>query len=100
VGSNPTLGKKPLPFFKEKQMSNPETIRQEHLVKINNESGERETLQARHGDVWDTAELGQAFEVQGFMAPYVVVKRRSDGVVGSLQFQHSPRFYFNFQKDA
>jgi hypothetical protein len=29
----------------------------------------------------------------------VVVKRKSDGVVGSLEFQHHPRFYFNFAED-
>jgi hypothetical protein len=27
----------------------------------------------------------------------VVVRRRSDGGKGSLEFQHQPRFYFNFQ---
>ena len=30
------------------------------------------------------------------MAPVVVVRRRSDGVKGSVLFQHSPRFYFSF----
>ena len=32
----------------------------------------------------------------GFMAPYVVVRRKSDGQRGSLMFQHDPRFYFSF----
>jgi hypothetical protein len=32
------------------------------------------------------------------MAPFVVVRRLSDGQKGSLEFQHHPRFYFNFQK--
>lgn len=31
------------------------------------------------------------------MAPLVVVRRKADGVKGSLEFQHNPRFYFNFQ---
>ena len=31
------------------------------------------------------------------MAPLVVVRRKSDGVKGSLMFQHSPRFYFGFE---
>lgn len=48
---------------------------------------------------WDTIEMQQDFEVLGFMAPFVVVRRRSDGVKGSLQFAHSPRFYFGFQED-
>jgi hypothetical protein len=36
------------------------------------------------------------FQVLGFLAPYVVVRRRSDGRKGSLEFQHNPRFYFGF----
>jgi hypothetical protein len=27
----------------------------------------------------------------------VVVRRRSDGVKGSLYFQHNPRFYYGFE---
>ena len=49
------------------------------------------------GEVWNTEELQRDFEVTGFAAPYVVVRRRSDGVKGTLEFTHSPRVYFNFQ---
>ena len=69
----------------------------EHLVEINTEPGSRAALEAQYGQVWNTEELGETFEVIGFMAPLVVVKRKSDGVKGSLEFQHNPRFYFNFQ---
>jgi len=57
---------------------------------------------ARGGDgqVWDAAELQRDFEVLGFMAPYVIVNRRADGVKGSLEFQHAPRFYFNWHADG
>lgn len=48
---------------------------------------------------WNTAELIEDFEVIGFSAPYVVVRRRSDGQKGSLEFRHSPRVYFNFVAD-
>ena len=48
---------------------------------------------------WDTAQLQADFEVLGFMAPFVVVRRRSDGKKGSMEFTHSPRFYFNFMPD-
>lgn len=48
---------------------------------------------------WDTDQLRQEFEVLSFLAPCVVVRRRSDGVKGSLEFTHYPRWYFNFQKD-
>jgi hypothetical protein len=79
-------------------MSDPtETIRKELLVTINAEPGSREALEAEHGQVWDTRQLGEDFDVLGFMAPVVVVRRKSDGRKGSLFFQHSPRFYFDFQ---
>jgi hypothetical protein len=48
---------------------------------------------------WDTAELQRDFEVLGFSAPFVVVKRRSDGQRGVLEFKHSPRVYFDFQPE-
>ena len=60
---------------------------------------ERQRLEAQHGQVWDTSQLSKDFEVLGFAAPYVVVTRKSDGRKGSLEFQHNPRFYFNFVLD-
>ncbi len=48
---------------------------------------------------WSTDELARDFEVLGFMAPYVVVIRKSDGVRGSLAFRHSPRVYFGWEPD-
>lgn len=48
---------------------------------------------------WTTEELQRDFEVIGFLAPYVVVRRRSDGKQGSLAFTHHPRRYFNWQED-
>jgi hypothetical protein len=74
-----------------------EDIRRNLLAEINAQQGSREYLEAKHGQVWDTAELGRDFIVIGFAAPLVVVKRKSDGVKGSLYFQHSPRFYFGFE---
>jgi hypothetical protein len=50
--------------------------------------------------VWDTQAMSAEFEVIGFSAPLVVVKRREDGAVGTLQFTHAPRFYFGWQVDA
>lgn len=50
------------------------------------------------GPIWDTTEMQQEFSVEGFAAPMVVVKRRSDGVRGTLYFTHSPRRYFDFQE--
>jgi hypothetical protein len=76
-----------------------EPLRRARLAEINAEPGSREALQARHGQVWDTQELARDFEVLGFLAPYVVVRRRADGCKGSLEFQHHPRLYFLFQPD-
>lgn len=73
-----------------------ETIRRARLAEINLEPNSRVALEARYGQVWDTSELSEDFEAIGFMAPLVVVRRRSDGKKGSLEFQHQPRFYFNF----
>jgi hypothetical protein len=73
-----------------------EAIRRQRLAEINRAPGSREALEAEHGQVWDTDQLREDFEVVGFMAPLVVVRRKSDGVKGSLEFQASPRFYFSF----
>lgn len=49
--------------------------------------------------VYTTPEMTAAFEVEGFLAPLVVVRRRSDGVRGTLMFTHRPRFYFGFEAE-
>ena len=48
---------------------------------------------------WTTNQLTEEFSVLSFVAPFVVVVRKSDGVKGSLEFTHSPRTYFNFVED-
>ena len=70
----------------------------------NTESLRREMLETNqphvdlaHADKrWNTEELSRDFTVIGFMAPFVAVVRKADGVKGSMEFTHSPRFYFNF----
>jgi hypothetical protein len=56
-----------------------------------------ETEEEMDGKTWTTDELQQDFEVIGFAAPVVVVRRKSDGQVGTLEFRHHPRVYFDFQ---
>jgi len=73
-----------------------EQLRRERLAEINGDPSGREALEAAYRQVWTTQELSQEFEVIGFAAPLVVVRRKSDGKLGSLEFQHQPRFYFNF----
>lgn len=48
---------------------------------------------------WDTAALQRDFTVIAFQAPYVIVRRKSDGASGSLEFTHMPRVYFNWRPD-
>jgi hypothetical protein len=75
-----------------------ESIRRERIAEINANPGSREALEAQYGQVWNTDQLSDDFEVVGFMAPLVVVRRRADGVKGSLEFQHNARFYFSFKE--
>lgn len=75
-----------------------EDIRKQMVAEINAEPGSREYLEAQHGQVWTTSELSNDFEVIGFMAPVVVVIRKSDRQKGSLFFQHSPRFYYGWEE--
>jgi hypothetical protein len=56
----------------------------------------REDLTTLHGTVYDTQELQEVFTVHNFLAPFISCTRKSDGVKGSMQFQHHPRFYFDF----
>ena len=63
-----------------------EDMRRTLVKEINLAPGSREALEAEHGQLWDTQQLSQDFEVMGFMAPFVVVRRKSDGRTGSLFF--------------
>lgn len=59
---------------------------------------ERRALEIRYGRVWNGAELARDFDVLGFVAPLVVVRRKPDGKLGSHLFGHHPRYYFAFQE--
>ena len=48
---------------------------------------------------WTTAEMQEEFEALGFAAPFIIVRRRSDGKKGSLEFTHNPRVYFGWVED-
>ena len=76
-----------------------EEARRRLAVEINSQATNRAALEERHGPVWDAVELARDFEVLGFAAPLVVVRRRADQRLGSLLFQHHPRFYFAFEVD-
>jgi hypothetical protein len=82
-----------------------ENIRRSMVPNINSQvqsddkDEERKRLEGLYGRVWNTDEVRAEFEVIGFMAPFVVVKRKSDNKKGSLEFQASPRFYFCWKED-
>lgn len=75
-----------------------EELRKLLAMGVNSSPQTRKELETNHGkdNVFDPKELGEHFEVLGFAAPFVAVKRKSDGKKGSLLFQHSPRYYFDF----
>lgn len=74
-----------------------EKARRQRLKEINSQPMCRADLEEKYGQVWDTAELARDFIVIGFMAPIIAVRRKSDGVKGSLEFQATPRYYFSFK---
>ncbi len=83
----------------ESRIDHTEKLRRALQADINSKLAERKALETEHGEVWDSIELNQVYTVEGFLAPFVGVIRKADGKKGTLEFQHAPRFYFNFVKD-
>lgn len=81
-------------------MDETEAYRRQRQADLNSEAAERKALEEKHGQVWNTDQLRADFEVSSFLAPMIFVRRKSDGKKGTLEFQHMPRFYFNWQEDA
>jgi len=50
---------------------------------------------------WTTAQLREEFTVEGFAMGYAVVRRKSDGALGSLTFERrgDERVYFGWVAD-
>lgn len=60
----------------------------------------KESLEASSGgEVLTTDELTARYSVQGFCMGLCVVKNKETGEIGSFQFTHMPRFYYNYVKD-
>jgi hypothetical protein len=55
-----------------------------------------EALRQDPNSVVNTEDFKKQYEAVAFLAPFVEVRRKSDGVVGLLMFTHLPRYYFNF----
>lgn len=81
-------------------MDETEDARRRMVQEINDWSAKtREAAEAKYGKpIYDTEELRENFEVRGFLAPFVVVVRKSDGKLGSLLFQDHPRFYYGWEE--
>ena len=79
-------------------VNNPEKLRRKWQAAINLRAAERPYLERRYGQVWDSAELARDFEVLEFAAPFAIVRRKADRKLGSVLFQHSPRYYFSFRE--
>ncbi len=56
----------------------------------------RADLEREFGRLWTTADLAAEFIVTAIIGNTVVVRRKSDNVVGSLSYQNDPRLYFGF----
>ena len=71
-----------------------------HPKKAKPKPRSREELAAQHGDVYDTAELARSFIVTAIINDQIVVRRKSDNLVGTMRYQDRPRLYFGFQPQA
>jgi hypothetical protein len=69
----------------------------EQAEEIVGTAGVRLLIMLSHGAVYNTDELTADFEIVQFAAPLAVVRRRSDGVLGTVFFTNRPRFYYGFQ---
>lgn len=83
----------------EQREARAEAIRLDWLVLINSNPQQYDVLAKHFGtdNVWTLLDLAERFEIIGFSAPFACVQRRSDGLVGSVLFQHCPRYYFGFE---
>lgn len=75
-----------------------ESIRRAAVNILNSEAGPRKELEDKYGQVWNTEELQNDYNVLSFLAPMIIVVRKSDSVKGTLFFQHDPRYYWGFEK--
>jgi hypothetical protein len=76
-----------------------ENTRRAMVQEINSDPNLVSDLEKAKEKTWTTDELRAEFEVIGFMAPFVAVRRLTDGRKGSMLFKHSPRIYYGFQED-
>ena len=64
------------------------------------QTSSEDQLREKYGQLWNTKQLQEDYEVHGFMAPFIKVTRKSDNVDGLLMFSHHPRWYHSFKPEA
>jgi len=61
--------------------------------------GDRLVWDEWHGyDALTTEQMLKEYEVMGFGYGFCACLRKKDAVLGSFNFIHAPRFYFNFKR--
>jgi hypothetical protein len=61
-------------------------------------SRSRAEHEAEFGSVSDTRELARVFVVTSIIVPDTIgVRRKADGVAGTMTYQNRPRFYHSFR---
>jgi hypothetical protein len=80
-------------------MSDPTENARRELVREVNQNAERAKLEEKYGEVLTTSQMQELYSVEGFLSPFVVCRRKSDGKRGTLMFSHDPRYYFGWQED-
>lgn len=50
-----------------------------------------------HTETMTTAEMQDKYKVLGFALGLCIVEDKQTGVKGTLDFDHAPRVYYNFQ---
>ena len=68
-----------------------------NAVESDSKDDERKRLEEEYGQVWNTNELQEACVVAVLLVPFVIATSKETGETGTLQFQHMPRFYFNWK---
>lgn len=85
---------------KEKTVSDPTEPTRRQMIETGQPAADLAAELGIDGPTWTTETVSLEFEILGFMAPFVVVRRKSDRQKGSLEFTHSPRVYFNWQPSS
>lgn len=74
-----------------------DSLREKLVLEINSNPKNRENMEDVYGEIWDTKELSRDFEVFQFLSPFVLVRNKDTSEVGTIMFQHKPRFYFSWK---